>query len=226
MKIKSDLFSKIALLILGSIAIVGLNAYVSYLDMMAERKLKTKHLVESTQGILRFYHDKAIQGTLTEELAQKEAKAAIRNIRYDQHEYFWIQTNDQMPLMLMHATMPELEGKTLDDKRFNCVTHIQKNMHSKIMETLESTNLFLTISKMAKENSEGFIFYQWTKPEPDGFISRKTYPKISYFQEYKDWGWIVGSGIYVDDVKESVLKNLLMTLLLAIISIFLWFKLR
>lgn len=226
MKIKSELFSKIALLVIGSITIVGLNAYVSYLDMMAERKLKTKHLVESRQGILKFYHDKALQGEITEEFAKKEAKAAIRNIRYDQNEYFWIQTNDTTPVMLMHATTPELEGKALDDKKFNCVTHVQKNMHSKIIETIGKTNLFVAISEMAKENGEGFIFYQWTKPQPDGTISQQSYPKISYFQEYKAWGWIVGSGIYVDDVKESVLKNLLMSLALAIISIFIWFKLR
>lgn len=226
MKIKSELLSKITLLVIGSVAIVGLNAYVSYLDMMAERKLKTKHLVESRQGILKFYHDKALQGIMSEELAKKEAKAAIRNIRYDQKEYFWIQTNDKVPIMLMHAITPELEGKVLDDKKFDCVTHIQKNMHSKIIETIGKTNLFIAISEIAKENGEGFIFYQWIKPEADGFISNKTYPKISYFQEYKEWGWIVGSGIYVDDVKESVLKNLLMTLALAISSIFIWFKLR
>jgi methyl-accepting chemotaxis protein len=226
MKIKSELLAKIALLVIGSIAIVGLNAYVSYLDMMAERKLKTKHLVESRQGILKFYHDKAIQGTITEDVAKKEAKAAIRNIRYDQNEYFWIQTDDKTPTMLMHATTPELEGKILNDKKFDCVTHIQKNMHSKIMETIGKTNLFIAISELAKENGEGFIFYQWTKPQADGTLSTQSYPKISYFQAYKEWGWIVGSGIYVDDVKESVLKNLMMSLLLALISIFVWFKLR
>lgn len=226
MKIKSDLFSKIALLVIGSIAIVGLNAYVSYLDMMAERKLKTKHLVESRQGILKFYHDKSLQGFVTEEFAKKEAKEAIRNFRYDQNEYFWIQTNEKIPTMLMHATTPELEGKTLEDKKFDCVTHIQKNMHSKTVETLNKTNLFISISEMAKENGEGFIFYQWTKPQPDGTLSSQKYSKISYFQEYKPWGWIVGSGIYVDDVKESVLKNLVMSLLLAVVSIFLWLKLR
>lgn len=226
MKINIETLSKVALLAIGAIVIVTLNAYFSYIDLMAEKKIKTKHLVESTQGVIRYYYDKAMHGDISVDMAKKEAMSAIRNIRYGGNEYFWIQTNDIIPIMLMHATTPSLEGKTLDDKKFDCVTHVQNNLYSQVRDVDGITNLFVQISEMAKENGEGFIFYRWTKPQPGGAISKKTYPKISYFKEFKEWNWIVGSGIYVDDVKEGVLKNLLMTLLLAGLSILLWLKIR
>lgn len=226
MKISAELIRKIVLIVLGSILIVGSNAYLSYVDAMVEKKVKTKHLVESTHGIIKYYYDKAQTGSISVDLAQKEAMATIRNSRYGANEYFWIQNNKEMPTMLMHATTPSLNGKTLDDIKFDCVTHVQKNLHSPMIAINGITNLFVTISKMAKESGEGFIFYRWTKPLTDGSISKKTYPKISYFKEFKEWNWIIGSGIYVDDVKDSVIDNLIKTLMFAVLLIVVWAKFR
>lgn len=226
MKISAELIKKIVLIVLGCILIVGSNAYLSYVDAMVEKKVKTKHLVESTHGILKYYYDKVKSGSMSVNLAQKEAMATIRNSRYGENEYFWIQDNKEIPTMLMHATTSSLNGKSLDDNKFDCVTHVQKNLHSPMTAMNGITNLFVTVSKMVKDGGEGFIFYRWTKPLPDGSISKKMYPKVSYFKEFKEWNWIVGSGIYVDDVKDSVIDNLIKTLLFAVLLIIVWMKFR
>lgn len=226
MKINSEFFKKVILILLGTITVVGSHAYLSYVDAMMEKKVKTKHLVESTHGIIKYYYGKVQEGSISVDIAKKEAMAAIKNSRYGANEYFWIQNNEKIPTMLMHATTPSLEGKLLDNNKFDCVTDIQMNLHSPMIAMSGITNLFITISKVVKENGEGFIFYEWTKPRKNGSISKETYPKVSYFKEFKEWNWIVGSGVYVDDVKNDVIENLMKTLLLGLILILIWLKFR
>ena len=48
---------------------------------------------------------------MTREAAQKQALSAVRGLRYDHDDYFWI--NDQTPVMIMHPTNPKLEGQDL-----------------------------------------------------------------------------------------------------------------
>lgn len=83
----------------------------SYDDLYAGKVLKTRHVVESVQGILKHQHALQLSGKLSQEQAQQQAIALIRDLRYSQNDYFWI--NDLGPKMVMHAAKPELEGKEL-----------------------------------------------------------------------------------------------------------------
>mgnify|MGYP000691650261 CR=1 FL=1 len=83
----------------------------SYDDLYAGKVLKTQHVVESVQGILKHQHALQLSGKLSQEQAQQQAIALIRDLRYSQNDYFWI--NDLGPKMVMHAAKPELEGKEL-----------------------------------------------------------------------------------------------------------------
>jgi methyl-accepting chemotaxis protein len=68
-------------------------------------------VVQTASGILTYYHDLETAGTLTREAAQKQALTAVRGLRYDQNDYFWI--NDLTPVMIMHPANPKLEGQNL-----------------------------------------------------------------------------------------------------------------
>ena len=79
----------------------------------AEKKLKTRHVVEVAYGVIENYHRMNQEGRMTEQEAKTAALAALRSLRYEGSEYFWI--NDMRPVMLMHPYKLELEGKDLSD---------------------------------------------------------------------------------------------------------------
>jgi methyl-accepting chemotaxis protein len=54
---------------------------------------------------------------------------------------------------------------------------------------------------VCKKNSEGFVNYYWPKPG-----EAKPVPKTSYVKLFSEWGWIIGSGIYIDDVEKELAK--------------------
>lgn len=168
-------------------------------DVMAERKTAIRHLVEVGGGILAQYEAKAKVGEMPVEEAQKRAMAAIKDLRYNGKEYFWI--NDTVPKMVMHPIKPELDGKELSDF---------KDMKGKL--------LFVEFVKVCREKGGGFVDYLW--PKPGG---SEPVPKISYVLSFAPWNWVIGTGIYVDDVAAEI-KDLQWfviggTLLLAVVML-------
>ncbi len=175
--------------------------------MLADRQLKTRHLVETTHTILLNFHEQQTAGKLTELQAQESAKALIKTLRYGDNDYFWI--NDLTPKMILHPLKPELNGKD--------VSNIQDPNGKK---------LFVAFAEIAKKNGEGFVHYLWNRhtDQPDQHT-----PKISFVKLFKPWGWIIGSGIYIDDINKTFKQDLIFllveilitTLLLILVSAFL-----
>ncbi|MBF0284194.1 MAG: cache domain-containing protein [Magnetococcales bacterium] len=147
-------------------------------DMMEFRQLKTRHLVESAHSLLGHYHEKEKKGELSAKEAQAAAMQAVKSLRYQEKEYFWI--NDMHPKMVMHPFKPELDGKDLSQS---------KDPAGKF--------LFIEFVKTVKEKGGGFVDYLWPMPGRD-----KPVPKISYVKGFEPWGWVIGSGIYVDEVER------------------------
>jgi len=112
--------------------------------------------------------------------AQKEVIRHVKELRYNGSEYFWI--NDLTPRMVMHPTHPELDGQDLSDN---------KDPNGKY--------LFREFVKLCADKGDGFVAYMWPKPG-----EAQPVPKISYVKLYKPWGWIVGSGLYIDNFKHQI----------------------
>ncbi len=127
--------------------------------------------------------------------ALEKSKADIRQMRYDQDVgYFWI--NDMgrpYPKMIMHATLPSLDGKVLDDPQFNCALGKGKN-------------LFQAFVEAADARGEGFIDYKWPKPV-QGKLTEPV-AKLSYGRLYKPLGWMIGSGVYVDNIDAEINRKI------------------
>jgi methyl-accepting chemotaxis protein len=182
MTIKNGMSLRARLNWLTAITVVGLCllAVIVLLgersQLLADRKEKIRNLVEVAQATVGLYEKQAKDGKIGVDDAKKLAVEAVRNMRYDKTEYFWI--NDRNAVIVMHPIRPELDGQDLSGFK-------DKNGKA----------IFVEFSNMVKSNGAGFVDYVWPKP---GF--KEEVPKISYVKGSDDWGWVIGSGIYIDDV--------------------------
>ena len=148
-------------------------------DLYQAKSQKTQHVVQTASGILNFYHGLETTGVLTREAAQKQALSVVRGLRYDQNEYFWI--NDLTPVMIMHPANPKLDGQNLSAIR-----------------DPDGFAIFNEFVTLAKAKGVGMVDYRWPKPG-----AAEPVAKTSYIQLFEPWGWIIGSGVYVDDVQAQ-----------------------
>jgi methyl-accepting chemotaxis protein len=187
------------ILSLGIVIIVCFSLVFAWIypklkNKMYEAKyLKTQHLVESAYCVLDYYAKQARSNALSVDQAKAKAIEVIKDMRYAQKEYFWI--NDMTPRMIMHPIKPALDGKDLTQN---------KDPNGK--------RLFVEMVEVCKRNGSGFVNYDWPKPG-----EAKPVPKTSYVKLFSDWGWIIGSGIYIDDVEKELAK--IFYIIFAVISV-------
>ncbi|MGY2938838.1 hypothetical protein ACVWZ6_008440 [Bradyrhizobium sp. GM6.1] len=181
--------------LLGMIALAPIALSTLRAQMIADRQAKTQHLVDVGYGILAHYQKLESEGKLPREQAQAGAIAEIKSLRYDKVEYFWL--NDMTPKMVMHPIKPELDGKDLSG-----------------MKDPSGNALFVGFVDVVKKQGAGFYSYLWPKPGFDQPVG-----KISYVKGFAPWGWIIGTGIYLDDV-DAVFRQNAMTFALVCLVVF------
>src|SRR5690606_20041228 len=126
------------------------------------------------------YHARVQSGELTDDEARAGAMGAIKALRFGDDDYFWI--NDMHPRMVMHPFKPEMDGTDLSG-----------------FADPNGVHLFVEAVERVRDGGSGFVHYAWPKPGADAPV-----PKISFVQEFAPWGWVIGSGIYIDDVQAAV----------------------
>ena len=169
-------------------------------QLLKDRQEKLRNLVEVAYTTATQYDKLAKEGKMSAEDAQKAAQDSIRSMRYDTVEYFWI--NDlgkPAPKMVMHPTVPALEGKVLDAERFNKATSMQPGVDGQVT-AVSAKNLFIAFVEVVEAAGHGYVQYQWPRPKAGGGTTDELYPKLSYVKKFEPWGWVIGSGIYIDDV--------------------------
>jgi PAS domain S-box-containing protein len=159
-----------------------------------ERKRETaRDLTRSARSSLESFASKEMSGQLSREEAQTKALEHVRGLRYgpDLKDYFWI--NDMHPRMIMHPYRPDLEGKDLSS-----------------FTDPNGKRLFVEFVQTVQNAGGGFVDYMWQwKDDPSRIV-----PKISYVTGFEPWGWIIGTGIYIEDVLtefSSIKKKLTWT---------------
>jgi len=211
----ANLLPIVVLVILSSLSVFGERD-----ELLTERKLKTRHLVEVAHDVLTHYQQLEASGKLPADEARKAAVAAIKSLRYEGKEYFWI--NDlttPVPKMVMHPTVPALDDKVLDAEKFNCATSLQEGIAGTVVSTADGKmNLFVAFNTVVNKAEHGYVTYLWPKPKQGGGTTIETYPKMSYVKKFTPWNWVIGSGIYIDDLdttfQNQMLKSMLIVLLL------------
>ena len=199
-----SIFKKIfflsALLIITFLSLLYFQLFPSIENKLyGQKEYQIKTNVEIAYGILSAYSSRVNSGEISLEEAQKSAKDEIKKIRYNDGElenYFWI--NDLNTVMIMHPIKPEMEGKSQ-------------------YETADKNGkyFFREMVSVCKQKGEGMIEYSWDKPGHD-----KPQLKFSYVKLLKDWGWIVGSGVYVEDVGINEVMDFVFIMLICDIIFF------
>ncbi|MCP4050715.1 MAG: PAS domain S-box protein [bacterium] len=169
------------LLFVISIYLIVLPAFEK--SMMDLKREMIRELTNSAWNILAKYESDEKQGILTREKAQAQAIAQFSSLYYghDMKDYFWI--NDLEPRMLVHPYRKDLNDRDLSNIR-------DKN----------GKKIFLEFVNIVKNKGSGYIEYMWQWKDDDTRIV----PKISYVKIFEPWEWVIGTGIYVDDVKKEI----------------------
>jgi methyl-accepting chemotaxis protein len=181
-KLKLVIFASFSALVLVVLAVYLL--WQQYQSTYDSRKVAIKQGVEVAVSIVDWAYQQEKSGKLTQAQAQAMASNALSASRYDGKEYFWI--NDLQPLMVMHPFKPELNGKSL--------------------ETFKDPNgnaVFVQFADIVRQQGAGYLSYLWPMPGLDQPVE-----KVSYVSGFKPWGWVIGSGLYMDDLRTAFLSIL------------------
>ncbi len=152
-------------------------------SLLDRKKELIREEVATAFSVLEHLHQLAEDGELSEDEARAEALERLRHLRYgsEQKDYFWV--TDQGPTMLMHPWRPDLEGQDLTEFR-----------------DVAGKRLFVDILDRVRADGSGFADYMWQWKD-DPF---KIAPKLSFVRRFAPWGWVVGTGVYVEDVQQEI----------------------
>jgi methyl-accepting chemotaxis protein len=142
-------------------------------------------ITDSATAIVAGQHVRSARGEISEEAAKAAALQALSDLRYRGTEYIFV--NSTTGVMVMHPLRPEMVGvdqMSLEDpngKRF-------------VAEMVERS----------RTEGSGFVDYQWNRVKEQPPVD-----KLSYFTTFTPWGWIIGTGVYVDDLKAENYNSML-----------------
>lgn len=177
LSIKSKLASIVVLSVVLLVMASTFNLMQQRASSMEERQDKLCAQVETAVSLASYYYSQ--RSVLGEEVAKERALQAIKTLRYDNTNYFWI-LNQQLNI-ISHPIKPELNGTNAGNLKDGAGKHHWREM--------------VTISRSPQE--KGFLDYQWMSPQGE------LKDKISYVQLFPEWNWIIGSGILVADIQEA-----------------------
>lgn len=182
LKVSEKLWAIAAITILSCASLLAYTLLDQKQQLISDRNSELQHIVESAQSIVQSYHRQA--NTLGEAEAKSLAMKTISHMRYDNgNGYLWI--NDFDAHIVMHPIKPQLDGKDLAN-----------------FEDPTGFKVFSAFAKTARENGHGVVEYYWEKPGSDVPIL-----KSSYVAGFTPWKWVIGTGVYMDDIDALFWKN-------------------
>lgn len=183
-----NIAKRLGLLIVSAIVgIVVLTATFLFSEralILEERQNSVKQTVEIAHTLVAYYHNLSTQSKISEADAKLAAMSAVKSLRYGDGDYLWI--NDMRPYMVMHPIKPALDGTDLSSN---------KDPNGKF--------LFNEFVQVVKAQGAGYVFYMWAKPGNEQPVQ-----KVSYVKGFSPWGWVIGSGVYIDTVDATIYKQL------------------
>ncbi len=146
-------------------------------------------------AVVNNFHSKVASGELDESKAKELALAELKSIRYKENDYYFV--IDQQVTMLMHPFRPDLDGKDVAD-----------------FKDKQGEPLFQNMADGVVDDGSHSVFYNWPKPG-----ATEEVPKVSHVELFKPWGWIVGTGIYIDDVEASFYEVVMQLAILVVLVV-------
>ncbi|WP_221795916.1 methyl-accepting chemotaxis protein [Oceanobacter mangrovi] len=207
---KISIKARLWLLLAATVVCIGIILVQSlsqtYEATLAAKKNFVKQLIDDSYSVVEHYGKLAKEGIMTEADAQDAAQKVLMAKRYDNGEGYYFVTSPQN-IMVAHPLKPELVGKDLSQN-----------------QDAKGKYHFREMTQVATANPEGgFVRYFWEHPN-----YKEPLEKISYVKLYKDWGWIIGTGVHTQDIIEAnkkvatglmITTAVFMALLIAIIML-------
>lgn len=166
---------------IGLVALAVVAARIQYLDLYETRKAALKAQVDLTAGVLDQFRAQEKSGALDTASAKAAALKAIEAMRANGGaDYFYI--HDMSPVVLMHPLQKELVGRAVGDAR-----------------SLDGVAVYRE-GVLAAQRGGGFVTFSANRPG-----GHRAVPRVVYAKEYPDWGWVVASGMFMDDVQKQAL---------------------
>jgi methyl-accepting chemotaxis protein len=191
MTVGRKIYALIGLGFVGLLGIAVLDSREMASSLKQQKQIELQHLGELVLGMVKEEHALVQKGDIAAADAQKRVLTRIAALRYGNNDYFWI--NDMQPRMVMHPIKPEMNGNDLS--------------------TFKDPNgkaLFVDFVDVVRKNGAGFVPYEWPKPGFD-----RPQPKLSYVVGFAPWGWVIGTGVYIDDLSAQTWASTQRTLLVA-----------
>ncbi|MBM4445229.1 MAG: HAMP domain-containing protein [Chloroflexi bacterium] len=176
----------LAALLVVSILVVYMSVYVlpqMRNSLFHEKETKTREEVQVAWGMLNYCYTLESSGLVTRAEAQRYALAAIGGLRYgdDDEGYFWV--NDYQPVLLADPFRTDIVNTNVSDFR-----------------DAAGNAIFVDMANICSAQGEGFYSYMWQYKDQSG----RVVPKLAYVKSFDPWGWIVGTGIYTEDVMAPI----------------------
>lgn len=177
-----------------------------YDSIFEKKKEGLVNVVELAYTVISGLDKQVNSGLITMEEAQKQAKSTIKSMRFEKKNYYFVFDYEKM---VIQPVAPERENKPLSFfKDDNKVEYLTEG------------------AELCKKSGEGFVFYHKAKPKSDIPI-----PKLSFLREYKKWGWIIGAGVYFDDIDKdyaAIREDILIVFssILLIVGMLLYFNIK
>src|SRR5487761_2082792 len=191
MTVGRKIFALIGLGFMGLLGIAILDSHELASSLRQQKQIELQHLGELALGIVKEEHALAQKGDIAVADAQKRTLTRIAALRYGNNDYFWV--NDMQPRMVMHPIKPEMNGKDIST---------YKDPNGKA--------LFVDFVDVVRKDGAGFVPYEWPKPGFD-----RPQPKLSYVVGFAPWNWVIGTGVYIDDLESQTWASTQRTLLAA-----------
>ncbi len=184
--IRARLLGIITLFGVALVAIVATLAWFAARDIYAGRQDELRPVREVASKVVQPQYDEFRTGAISEAEAQQRAKASIRAMRYNADDYFFVQ--DKNLVTIVHPR-PDQEGR--DGSK---------------QHDVDGKYFFVDMHKVATEQGQGFVTYEYPKP---GAAMDQPSPKLSYVKQFAPWQWMLGTGMYIDDVEATVWSRVL-----------------
>lgn len=178
--IGARLYAIVGVVAAGLVLLVALLLVLEFGTLKNRRYLELKGLIETALSTVKLQYALAQAGTITEAEAKARAIKLVGALRYQDGNYFWI--NDLHPTMVMHPEKPELDGKDIS-----------------VIKDPSGKAVFVAFVDAVKRQPGGsMVDYMWPKPGFDRPVE-----KSSYVALFEPWGWVIGTGVYNDDIQAE-----------------------
>ena len=173
--------------LLGFIVLTVIAMHSVRQQMIQDRVARIRYLAEVGRGVLQWQYQRFQNGEIDETRAKKEALDELRTLRYGNNEYFFVDDFDCVSILL--PNIPEWEGRNFTD------------------EVDSDGKQFVRMQRDTALRGGGTVYYKF--PKEDSQISVN---KAAYILPFMPWKWLLGTGVYLDDV-DSEIRDILSHLL-------------